>query len=199
MTHTTWPIDSLDRIGGYPAQVLGSPKPVTAPVGGALEFDGAGDALIVPVHPLAGASEFTVEIIFRPDPGGLQEQRFLHLQEDGSESRILIETRLIPGDRWFLDTFIRSGDDGHTLYAEGHPHPLGRWYHAALVCAGGQMNHYVDGRSEIGRPVSFQPQGAGKTSIGVRINRICWFRGAIATARFTPRALSVDEFLRVSL
>jgi hypothetical protein len=32
----------------------------------------------------------------------------------------------------------------------------------------------------------------------VRLNKVHWFRGAIHTARFTPRPLPPREFLKVS-
>ena len=80
---TTWQFDRLDKIGGHPVTVVGHPKVI----GKAIEFDGQGDALFLDVHPLAGAAQFTLEVIFRPDRGGRAEQRFFHLQENGSEHR----------------------------------------------------------------------------------------------------------------
>ena len=64
--------------------MLGNPRVVETPVGKAVEFDGVDDALLVDVHPLAGAETFTWEAIFRPD-GGRAEQRWFHLQEDGTD------------------------------------------------------------------------------------------------------------------
>ncbi len=49
------------------------------------------------------------------------------------ENRILFETRLTPDGQWFLDTFIKSGEGGNTQFAEKFEHPIGRWYHAAIV------------------------------------------------------------------
>ena len=42
----------------------------------------------------------------------------------------------------------------------------------------------------------FQPQKAGRSSIGMRMNRVNYFKGAIQLARFTRRALDPTEFLR---
>jgi len=189
-----WTIDALHAVGGHDATALGSPRVIETAAGPALEFDGQGDGLFVDVHPLSGASEFTVEVVFRPDAGGEEEQRFLHLQETGSKDRLLFETRL-PGDgSWFLDTYVKTGGVGHTLYAKRFRHPLGEWYHAALVVGGGEMRHYVDGVIELSRAIEFSPQGPGRTSIGVRINEVSWFKGAIRAAHFTPRALEPEEF-----
>ena len=98
----TWLFDRLDRIGGHATTVQGSPRVADTPVGKAVEFDGVDDALFVDVHPLAGADTFTWEAIFRPD-GGQIEQRWFHLQESGSENRMLFEIRVVDG-QWCLDS-----------------------------------------------------------------------------------------------
>ena len=191
MRSVTWRIDAVGSIGGHPTTVWGNPKVV----GGALEFDGIGDGLLVDVHPLTGWREFTLEVVFRPDAGGPREQRFLHLQADGSEDRILIETRLTDDGRWFLDTFIKSGATEQALFAKDFLHPLGEWQQAALVFDGSEMRHSVNGVEEMSALIRFTPPGAGRTSIGVRANRVFWFKGAIRELRMTPRALSAGEFL----
>jgi len=187
----TWPLDSVQSIGGAKTTVWGSPKVL----GGAVEFDGAKDGLLVEAHPLAGWGEFTLEAVFRPDAGGLPEQRFLHLMEEGSENRILIETRLTGDGQWFLDTFIESGAGKRTLFAKDFLHPVGGWHCAALVFDGKEMRHYVDGALELAGPLDFTPARGGRTSIGVRGNQVFWFKGAIRTLRATPRALAPAEFL----
>jgi hypothetical protein len=190
-----WVFDGLSAIGGHPTVIVGSPRVIETPSGKVVAFDGAGDGLIVNHHPLAGAARFTVEVVFRPDAGGLKEQRFLHLQEDGNEDRILVETRLTGDGRWFLDTYVKSHETSQTLYAEAFPHSLGPWYHAALVFDGSEMRHYVNGAPELSAPIAFYPPGSGRTSIGVRLNRVSWFRGAIRLARFTPEALPPVAYL----
>jgi len=192
-----WDIDNLTRIGGYPATVLGSPKVIDTPGGRAVEFDGERDGLLVDTHPLKGAEQFTLEVIFRPDADGLAEQRFFHLQEDGSNNRFLIETRLTEDNQWYLDTFIASGEANQTLIDRRFVHPVGEWYNAVLVFDGREMRHYVNGIRELSAVLpSFTPHLEGKTSIGVRINRVYWFKGAIRKARFTRRALTPDEFIK---
>ena len=92
---------------------------------------------------------------------------------------------------------MKSNDEGYTLFAKRHEHPMGPWYHAALVVDGDRMQHFVNGEIELSRPIEFRPQGEGRTSIGMRINRVSWFKGAIREVRFTPRPLSPEEFLGV--
>lgn len=191
----TWKIDNLNMIGGHKVTVLGQPRMVDTPEGKAIEFDGVDDGLVVDHHPLAGVKEFTAEVIFRPTLDGPKEQRFFHLQETGRENRILFETRL-DGPQWFLDTYIKSGTADATLFADGFKHPIGPWYQAAIIVDGKTMKHYVNGKLELEKPLVFEPQGAGQTSIGVRHNRVFWYKGAIRAARFTPRVLTPDQFLK---
>ncbi len=162
-----------------------------------MEFDGERDGLLINHHPLVGAEAFTIEVVFRPRAGGLTEQRFVHLQEDGGESRVLIETRLTRGGDWFLDTYIQSEEAQQTLFAEGHLHPLGAWYQAAVAYDGQIMRHFVDGEQELEAEVVWQPLGPGQASLGVRLNRVCWFKGAMVLVRFVDKALGLGEFFEV--
>jgi hypothetical protein len=190
-----WTFDRLDRVGGHRTTVLGDPRVVDTPVGRAVEFDGVDDALFVDVHPLAGAETFTWEAIFRPD-GGREAQRWFHLQEEGSENRMLFEIRVIDG-QWCLDSYGHSGDAQRALMNRQSLHPLGAWYHVAAVYDGREFRNYVNGKQEGAAEIRFAPQKPGRSSIGVRINLVDYFKGAIHLARFTRRALAPDEFLRV--
>jgi hypothetical protein len=191
----TWAFDRLDRIGGHPTTILGSPRVVDTPLGKAIEFDGVDDALMVDVHPLAGAETFTWEAIFRPD-GGRAEQRWFHLQESGSDNRLLFEIRVVDG-RWYLDSYGHSGEAQRALMNRERTHPLGTWHHVAAVYDGREFRNYVNGEQENAAELRLAPQKAGRTSIGVRITLVDYFKGAIQRARFTRRALTPAEFLRV--
>jgi len=193
---TVWQVDNLRTIGGQKTTVLGSPKVIQTEIGAAVEFDGVGDGLLVEALPLAGAREFTLEIIFRPHPKGPKEQRFLHLQEAGSESRILIETRLTQDGRWYLDTYIHTAKANKALFDPAKTHAVGKWYNATLVYDGRQMRHYVNAVEEMSGALDFTPLGEGKTSIGVRMNQVFWFKGAVQKVRFTNQALQPRQFLR---
>ena len=190
----TWKIDNLKRIGGATVNLIGNPSVIGRGAAKAVLFDGIDDALVLDANPIAGAHAFTVEAVFRPDASGNKEQRWFHIQQDNSENRVLLETRLV-GDEWFLDTFIKSGENNRALFAENFKHPLGAWYHVALVYDGTEMRHYVNGQQELAGPLTIAPLDHGKISIGVRMNRLFWFKGAIRKARFTPKALSPKEFM----
>jgi len=190
-----WTFDRLDRIGGHATKVLGNPRVIDTPIGKAVEFDGVDDALFVDVHPLAGARTFTWEAIFRPDGGNI-EQRWFHLQEDGSDNRMLFEIR-VAGDRWFLDSYNQSTTGSATLMNKSSRHPLGAWYHVAAVYDGKSFRNYVNGRQDGSAEVELAPQGPGRTAVGVRINLVYYFRGAVHSARFSRRALPPEDFLKL--
>ena len=191
----TWHFDSIEKIGGHATTVLGHPHVIDTPKGKAVEFNGVDDALFLDVHPLAGAETWTWEVIFRPDAGGAPEQRFFHLAEDGTDNRMLFEIRLT-GNLWCLDSFAKSGEASKALMDRAKLHPAGAWYHAAAVYDGHEFRNYVDGVLEGTSELKLEPQKPGKTSIGVRINKVNYFKGAVREARMTPRALAVSEFLK---
>jgi hypothetical protein len=196
-----WTFDRLDNIGGHKTTVVGQPKVIDTPLGKAVEFDGEDDALFVDNHPLAGAGTFTWEAIFRPD-GGTTEQRWFHLAEHdpatGPDSdRMLFEIR-VTGTSWYLDSHIQSGGVSKTLMNRGWLHPLGAWYHVASVYDGKEFRNYVDGVREGAGDVALEPHGPGHASIGVRINKVFYFKGAVHLARFSRRALPPAEFLKVA-
>lgn len=198
----TWHFDNLAKIGGHRVQVLGHPRVIDTPLGKAVEFNGVDDALFFDVHPLAGAETFTWEVIFRPDADGPPEQRFFHLQESDpktgldTETRMLFEVRLIDG-KWCLDNFALSGSESKTLIDRQKLHPVGPWYHAALQYDGHELRNYVDGVLEGSAELHLSPQGPGHSSVGVRINKRDYFKGAVLLTRMTRRALSPSEFLSV--
>jgi len=190
-----WDFTRLDRIGEHKTTLVGSPVFKEAPAQKAVEFDGK-SGIFLDVNPLAGMKQFTAEVVFQPYAAGNKEQRFLHFQETGSDNRLLFEIRLTGDGHWFLDSFIKSGQGNYTLYAERSPHPIGAWYHAAVVMDGSTMRHYVNGTEELSTPITFSPQKEGRTSIGVRINQVSWYKGAVRQIRITPRALTPREFLK---
>ena len=189
----TWQFDRLDRIGAHATMLLGHPRVVDSAGAKAIVFDGVHDAIMLDVHPLAAATTFTWEAIFRPD-GGEPAQRWFHLQENGTENRMLFEIRIIDG-RWCLDSYLHSSLGNRALMNRDRLHPLGVWHHVAAVYDGQEFRNYVDSVQEGAALVPFQPQKDGRTAIGVRMNLVNYFMGAIRLARFTRRALAPSEFL----
>ena len=191
-----WKFDSITQIGGHNVTAEGHPRVIVTPAGKAVEFGGVEDALFLDVHPLAGAETFTWEVIFRPDLGGAAEQRFFHFQENGTETRMLFEIRVRDG-QWCLDSFALSGTESKALLNCAKLHSLGAWHHAAAVYDGREYRNYVDGELEGSAELHLAPQGPGRTSVGTRINRKDYFKGAVLEARMTKRAMPPAEFLKI--
>jgi len=209
---TTWTFDRLDKISGLPVKVDGNPKVIETPLGKAVEFDGVDDSIYIDQHPLAGAEQFTFEAIFRPD-GGATEQRWFHLAErnpatgqlvtltgsstQDANARFLFELRVINGNQWCLDAFVAGPGYSRALLLRDKLHPTGQWYHVASTYDGKMFRSYVNGELQGEAELAFKPHGPGGTSVGTRMNHVNYFDGAVRQARFTPRALTPDQFLKM--
>lgn len=199
MESIIWKFDRLHSIGGHAARAEGHPKLIDTPAGTATLFNGADDVVFVDNHPLAGASAFTVEAVFRPD-GGAFEQRWLHLAEadpvngDAQSPRTLFEIRVVEETKWYLDAFTTGPGYNKALAVPEKTFPIGRWYAVQQSFDGKIYRAYVNGVLQDEAEIAFKPQGAGRTSIGMRINKATPFKGAVLKARFTSRALSPSEF-----
>jgi 6-phosphogluconolactonase len=206
---TVWSLDNPKRIGGFATQVQGAPKTVTTPMGKGLQFDGKQDSVFVDGRPLVGAATFTIEAIIRPE-GGAFQQRFLHIAETdpvtgldadptgtgGAHARFMFEVRVKDG-QWALDAFVNSKGGSKALLFMDKMHPLNRWYSVTQTYDGKTYRAYVDGVLEGEGEVAFIPHGAGHVRIGARMNKVDYFQGSIARLRFSDRALTPGEFLKV--
>ena len=204
----TWQFDSLKQIAGIAANAEGHPRVVKSPVGPALQFDGQDDSLFIDGRPLVGASTFTAEVIFRPE-GGPFAQRFMHIAETepatgldaptgdtaDQNGRFMFEVRVVDG-QWYLDTYLKSKAGAQALLFETKRYPLNRWYAVAQTYNGKTYRAYVNGELQGEAEVAFTPHGPGHVRIGARMNRLYYFKGSIAKARFTDRALAPTELLR---
>jgi hypothetical protein len=207
-----WQFDSLDNIGGNPAHVDGQPKIFTTPVGKAVLFDGVHDGLFVDKHPLAGFSQFTFEALVRPD-GGDPAQRWFHLAETDprtgldattdpnnptadKNSRFTFELR-VDGDQCYFESFTHGPGYQSALIDKTKTHPLGQWYVVTQTYDGQTHRSFVNGVLEKEGAIAYVPQGPGRSSVGVRINHVSYFKGAVMRAHFAPRALAPSEFMKV--
>lgn len=193
---TVWRLEHAGEVGGLVTEVAGAPRVLTPAEGGpGLWFDGVGDGLWLPLNPIAGCSQFTIEVLFRPERGGPQEQRFFHV-EDPAGKRGLLELRMVDAESWCLDTFLRSGEAKRVLIDPARTHPAGRWTWVALRYDGSALSAWVDGVKEMEGAIAFAPMEAGRVSLGVRQNRRSWFRGAIREVRIHREALPAERMAR---
>ncbi|NLB03345.1 MAG: cupin domain-containing protein [Bacteroidales bacterium] len=174
---------------------LGEPVLVDTKLGPAVQFFGQ-EAFFLNTNPLAGMKEVTVEAIFRPDADGPFEQRFLHLGEVSGE-RIMLETRVKPDGNWYFDAYVKRPDSqGYALIDSSLTHPGNRWYQVAFVCRKDSLFSYVNGQLEKTAAFSYQTINKGLASVGVRQNKVCFFKGQMYRIRITPKALNPEEFLQ---
>ena len=207
-----WQFDRLDKIGGFPAHVDGQPKVITTPAGKAVLFDGVHDGLFIDKHPLAGFSQFTFQALVRPD-GGDPAQRWFHLAETDPKtgldattdpnnptadknSRFTFELR-VDGDRCYFESFTHGPGYQAALIDKTKTYPLGQWYVVTQTFDGQIYRSFVIGVLEKEAPIAYVPQGPGHSSVGVRINHVSYFKGAVMRAHFAPRALASSEFMKV--
>ena len=197
-----WRFDRTDMIGGHKTELLGSPAVIDSPYGKAVQFHGDGDSIIVPDHPLAGATAFTWDVIFRPDADGAEAQRFFHIAEQDpatgkdTDNRLLFEIRIVD-KQWCLDSFAGNRGANLTLLNCKALHPLGQWYRVTAVWDGKVMKNYVGDELQGEGPLVMGPEGPGHSSIGMRLNRVFPFKGAVLMSRTVPRALPPDQFLKM--
>jgi len=196
----TWKFKSLRKVGGHAVQAHGAPQLIKTSNGSAVLFDGQDDVLFIESHPLAGATTFTTELVFRPD-GGAFEQRLLHLESADSPpaapgrgtTRMLIEIRVVEKN-WYLDAFMIGAGYRVTMMVPEKLFPIGRWYHAAATYDGQFFRSFVNGELQMEMATPFKPQTPGRTSVGARMNQVTHFQGAIHHARFTHEALPAKAF-----
>lgn len=188
-----WKVSQPEQIAGHTTKIVGHPAATT---GEGLKFNGSSDAVFLDTNPIEGLTEFTIEINIRPDADGPAEQRFFHI-EDKNKSRLLFETRVLPGGRWALDTFLYTNDDHkRPLLDTTKTHACGQWTWVSLTYKDGQMTHAINGVPELTGEVAFAPMAAGATSIGVRQNLVYWFKGNIREVRIHRAALAPPSLQR---
>ena len=175
--------------------VFGEPRIIESPFGKAVLFDGLGDGILLDQMPLNGLKSYTLEMMIRYDSGGTKEQRVFHtgtMRQD----RCLLEMRS-NATTWYFDGMVETNGNWVVLMDSTLLHPLGEWYHVAFTVKDGQQITYVNGKNELQGNVSFSPITEGATSIGVRQNKISWFKGAIYEIRITGRVLMPNEFIKL--
>jgi len=188
----TWNIAELIKSNDG-IDVLGNPEIIDSPYGKAVLFDGVDDGILVEQMPLKGLSEYTIEMLIRFD-GGNWEQRYFHTGKVPiGEDRSLLEMRSNK-DTWYFDGMFESKGKWVVLMDSTLVHPLGEWYHVAFTVKNKYQATFVNGSKELEGHVEFVPINDGATSIGVRQNKVAWFKGAIYSIRITDKALEPNEF-----
>lgn len=190
---TEWLLANLLQSKSSNVEINGNPQVVSSPYGEAVSFDGIDDALFLDELPLQGLQEFTVEMIFKPEINGTFEQRVLHIGESRGD-RMLLEIRAVDSN-WYFDGYAASGTNKKALIDEKLIHPLEQWHHVAFVVTPKNRITFVNGKQELIEDFPFLPIETGQTSIGVRMNKVNWFKGTIYKIRITPKQISSKDFM----
>jgi len=215
---TVFKFDNLSRIGGLTPKVEGKPQLVDSPLGKAMAFNGKDTVLTFSERPLVGAKAFSEEVIIHPDGGeDGTSQRVTHIAEtdpatgldarpdytghNDPNPRIMTELHVTKG-QWYLHVYMRSKSGPQVLQFAQKLHPFGAWYALAMTYDGKTFRSYVNGVQEGQADVAWTPQqGPGRMAVGTRMDHTTYlkgsyFKGTLAEARFSTRALSPSELLK---
>lgn len=199
-----WELNSLKKIGGHSLQVSGNPQIVNTEYGKAMKFNGIDDKLLVDNNPIGDAKEYTVEVVFKPDPAYdiSNAPRFIHFQDpdDTLAKRVLIELRVTQEKEWYLDGYMLTDAGEKTLVNKTLTHPTGVWIHAALTYKDNTLKTFVNGIQELSGTVTYTEKlinKIGKTSIGGRMDNRNYYCGLIKTLKITRKALDPKDFIRL--
>ena len=137
------------------------------------------------------------------------QQRWMHIAETDPATgldanpggtadpngRFMFEVRVVK-DQWYLDAFVQSKAGSKALAFPEKLHPINQWYAVEQTYDGKTYRSYVNGVLEGEGDAAFTPHGAGHVMVGVRMNHVNYFKGSVALARFTDKALTPGDFLK---
>ncbi|MFE3038384.1 exo-alpha-sialidase [Streptomyces canus] len=181
-----------------PAAVLGGARETAGVIGGALDLDGADDAVRLPYRvqlPL-GTKDFTASLWFRYTATA-GEQPLLWMGGVGTgQPQVWLRGEPANGRVHGLIT-VREGAAalGTASVSSSGAYNDGRWHHVSLRRGGGRLTLFVDGTATGVRDV---PGSVSRTSafgvhIGQRMDGRAFFTGAIDEVRVWDRALTDAE------
>lgn len=204
-TSTVWNIDNLSEIGGNDVFCYGSPVVVSTEYGNAVCFDGIDDRMEIDSNPVGNSNEFTVEMVFWADSsfGNSFAPRFLQIQDpnDSVQKRIMIELRLTPEGKCYMDGFMKTDIERKALIDESFLHQINRWNHVAITYANDTLTTYFNGRKELQGKISYKDRiinAEGRTSLGGRMNNCGYFKGLILKVSVAQLALDSQDFVLLS-
>lgn len=190
-----WHLNNTAHIAAFSTTILGNPVVKVEGTDSSIYFNGINDGLVIPAIPIEGWQDFTIEVLFKPSSDGPSAPRFIHM-EDSASNRVTLELRLTKNGQWYLDGFLKNGrtKKGLTLIDSTKLHPANKWYWAALVYSNNTMATYINGKKELeGGEIGFPAMTKGNMSIGVRLNKVDWFKGQVQEIRFHPAVIEEKD------
>lgn len=197
-----WSINNLKEIGGHNVTVFGNPEVVDTKLGKAVKFDGDGDMLLVDFNPLGNTTEFTVEVVLKPEAAYPEniKPRFLHFQDpdDLDAKRLMVELRVNEENQCYLDAFLNTDTSSLALIDPKLVHSTEEWLHAAVTYKNNTLTTYVNGEKQLSGSIGYKDafiNPTGKVAIGGRMNKVDYFRGLIKTLKVSKVALEPVDFI----
>ncbi|MET8078528.1 sialidase family protein [Streptomyces sp. NPDC005303] len=186
-----------------PAAVLGGARETTGVIGGALDFDGADDAVRLPYRaelPL-GTGDFTASLWFRYSAAA-GEQPLLWMGGVGTtQPQVWLRGEPASGRVRGLITAREGATSVRTAWVStSGAYNDGRWHHLALRRGGGRLTLFVDGTATGAPdvPGSVSRNSPFGVHIGQRVDRRAFFTGALDEVRVWNRALTDAEITGAS-
>ncbi|MFB6340796.1 LamG-like jellyroll fold domain-containing protein [Saccharicrinis sp. FJH62] len=197
INYVTWKFDNLSTVGGVSVTPEGNPELISINTAQAVLFDGVEDRIVVDANPLIGMDEFTFEVVFRIDRGGIEEQKFVHMQAS-PDIRILFEIQFENDSMWYMENYIQTGSGESQNIHLMDPvklHKADRWYHAAVVYKDKKFIQYINYKGENTGYLDWVKPEDGAVSVGARMNQTNYMTGAVREIRFADVALDSSQFL----
>jgi hypothetical protein len=190
----TWPIDNVNKIGGYTAKYAGAPTVTDG--GGSKEmcFNGK-DALVIPVNPLAEQGGFSVEVFFKPARGGGGTQTVIHMEDAMGDGRLFLEVHASPDGSWQPRATVRNKIDQVKLEPKINL-PKDTWYWMSITFGDGLLRLFVNGKQEAESKMSLIPMNQGNMAIGTRLHFANWLKGCVKEIRLANGALPLGQVAR---
>lgn len=193
--YTSWKFSDLTSIGGISVTPEGNPEIIAINADKAYLFDGTEDRVVINNNPLIGIDEFTFEVVFRVDKGGVAEQKFVHLQAN-PDIRILFELEFKNDSMWYMDNYIQSENGAGMNFIDSTKlYTVNRWYHAALVYKNNEFKQYINYKTENTANYTWNSPADGSVSVGARTTNTNYMTGAVREIRFADVALDSNQFL----
>jgi hypothetical protein len=166
-----WMFDRIENINGLPTTVLGHPRVIDTPwarrsnsMASMTLYSLANTRSLEPKGSFSKPYSGPIRVA-PPSSAGFTSRNTATGKD--TDTRSLFETRLI-GDNWCLDVFVNTPAGNKALLDRSLLHPLGAWYHVAMVYDGTEFRSFVNGALQGKAVVPFIPEGKGRASVGVR-------------------------------
>lgn len=152
-----------------------------------VQFNGRDTGIWLLDRSFQNISTFVVDVQFQPFRDGPAEQRFFHIQDQASENRFLLETRVTSDGYWYADTFFAQGEQSVVLQDYRLLHPCDKQYRYTAIYDGTSLSQYINQQMELKEKLpGLKLPNSATVSIGIRASNEYPFLGIINSIFFHP-------------